>query len=386
MGRRAANIDLGIPAPKEVYGYKVYLIVLISSMGAFLFGYDLGFIGTAISLPSFQKYVTSTCATLANQITYHTTSDFHLTHKSQSEKDAFSANVVSLLQAGCIVGVLAAAPFSDTYGRRPTLFLTALIFNLGSALQTGANGSWALMLAGRAIGGIGVGAASMIVPVYVAEVSPPLIRGRLVGIYEVFVSAGTMLGFWINYGLAKNVPPSSKQWIISFAVQLIPGSLLLIGTFFIPESPRYLAQSKGRDKCIASLQRLRCIPSDHPYLLEEVHRIFQQIEHEEAIAEGHGIKTFLKELAKPGNQKRLLTGCLMFIFMQMAGSNAINYYSPAIFKSIGLTGPNTAFFATGIYGVVRFVAIIFAMVYVVDRFGRTRTLMAGSVVMVSKFV
>lgn len=226
----------------------------------------------------------------------------------------------------------------------------------------------------------------MIVPVYVAEASPPLIRGRLVGIYEIFVSAGTMLGFWINYGLAKNVPPSSKQWIISFAVQLIPGSLLLIGTFFIPESPRYLAQHKGRDKCIASLQRLRCIPSDHPYILEEVHSILQQIEHEEAIAEGHGIKTFLKELTKPGNQKRLLIGCLMFIFMQMAGSNAINYYSPAIFKSIGLTGSNTAFFATGIYGVVRFVAIIFAMVFVVDRFGRTRTLMAGSVVMVSKIV
>lgn len=224
----------------------------------------------------------------------------------------------------------------------------------------------------------------MIVPVYVAEASPPLIRGRLVGIYEVFVSAGTMLGFWINYGLAKNVSPSSKQWIISFAVQLIPGSLLLIGTFFIPESPRYLAQRKGRDKCIASLQRLRCIPSDHPYLLEEVHSIFQQIEHEEAIAEGNGIKTFLKELTKTGNIRRLLIGCLMFIFMQMAGSNAINYYSPAIFKSIGLTGSNTAFFATGIYGVVRFVAIIFAMVFVVDRFGRTRTLMVGSVVMVSK--
>lgn len=191
--------------------------------------------------------------------------------------------------------------------------------------------------------------------------------------------------FGSTMALRKNVPPSSKQWIISFAVQLIPGSLLLIGTFLIPESPRYLAQRKGREKCIASLQRLRCIPSDHPYLLEEVHSIFQQIEHEEAIAEGHGIKTFLKEVAKPGNQKRLLIGCLMFIFMQMAGSNAINYYSPAIFKSIGLTGSNTAFFATGIYGVVRFVAIIFAMVFVVDRFGRTRTLMAGSVVMVSKY-
>lgn len=120
--------------------------------------------------------------------------DFGLEHASQGEKSAFSANVVSLLQAGCIVGSLAAGPFSSHYGRRPSLLLTALFFNLGSALQTGARGSWAMMLAGRAIGGVGVGATSMVVPLYIAEASPPRIRGRLVGIYEVFVSMGTMLG------------------------------------------------------------------------------------------------------------------------------------------------------------------------------------------------
>lgn len=94
------------------------------------------------------------------------------------------------------------------------------------------------MLVGRGIGGIGVGAASMIVPLYVAEASPPHIRGRLIGIYEIGVSMGTLIGFWINYGLANNLPSNSTQWTISFAVQLIPGGLLMIGIFFIPESPR----------------------------------------------------------------------------------------------------------------------------------------------------
>lgn len=146
---------------------------------------------------------------------------------------------------------------------------------------------------------------------------------------------------------------------------------------------RWLARKKGRAACVEVLQRLRNIPADHPYLLEEIHSIFQQLEHEEAIAEGTGFKPILKEIAKSGNRKRLGIGSLMFVFMQMAGSNAINYYSPAIFRSIGLTGSNTGLFATGIYGAVRFVAILFSMIFVVDRFGRTRALMAGSAVMVS---
>ncbi|CAM1505181.1 Fc.00g108180.m01.CDS01 [Cosmosporella sp. VM-42] len=116
--------------------------------------------------------------------------------------------------------------------------MTALSYNIGSAIQTAANGSEAAMLAGRAIGGIGVGAASMIVPLYVAEASPPHIRGRLVGIYEIGVPIGTLIGFWVNYGLSPNLPPTSTQWMISFAVQLTPGGLLMIGIFFITDSLR----------------------------------------------------------------------------------------------------------------------------------------------------
>ncbi|KAG5973500.1 hypothetical protein E4U55_000491 [Claviceps digitariae] len=336
---RAYGLEPAVEAPKEIYGYRVYLLALISSMGALMFGYDLGFIGTVIDLESFQK-------------------DFGLIHASKSEKAEFAANVVSLLQVGCIVGSLAAGPSSDCWGRRPILFATALFFILGSALQTAAHGSWAIIFAGRVIGGVGVGAASMVVPLYVAEASPPRIRGRLVGIYEILVSTGTMLGFWINYGIYRNMPPTSAQWIVSFAVQLIPASLLLVGLVLLPESPRYLARNKGREACLFALQRLRNIPLDHPYIQNEVHCILEQIEQEQAVSEGTGVVSFGREVSKPANRKRLVTGCLMFICMQMAGSNAINYYSPAIFGSIGLSGSNTAFFATGVYG------LAFAMWYI----------------------
>lgn len=164
--------------------------------------------------------------------------DFGIIQADKSQKAQFASTIVSLLQAGCIVGSLAAGPLSDAWGRRAMLLIMSLLFTLGSVLQTASHGTRTIMFAGRVIGGVGVGAASMVVPLYVAEASPPRIRGRLVGIYEILATTGTMLGFWINYGLYKTMPSTSTQWIVSFAVQLIPSSFLLIGLVFLPESPR----------------------------------------------------------------------------------------------------------------------------------------------------
>ncbi len=106
-----------------------------------------------------------------------------------------------------------------------------------------------------------------------------------------------------------------------------------------------------------------------------------QIEHERQTTAGKGLAAEFKELSLKGNRNRLVIGVLIFTFMQMAGSNAINFYSPRIFKSIGLTGTNTGLYATGIYGIVRFIAVCIAMFFVVDRFGRTKMLMYGSALM-----
>lgn len=147
---------------------------------------------------------------------------------------------------------------------------------------------------------------------------------------------------------------------------------------------RWLAQHVGRDACTQVLRKLRNIDADHPFLVEEVDAISQQLEQEQpSDASNDSWKSLVREMAEPSNRKRLAIGSMMFVFMQMAGSNAINYFSPTIFASIGFTGDNTELFATGIYGLVRFVAILIAMLLIVDRFGRTRTLMFGSMIMVS---
>lgn len=111
-------------------------------------------------------------------------------------------------------------------------------------MQTFAAGSAAVVFTGRAVGGLGVGGASMLVPLYVAELAPPSIRGRLVGLYEISVQLGTCLGFWVVYAVKKTMEDGGRgQWMTPFAIQLVPGGLLILGMLVIPESPRYVAFS-----------------------------------------------------------------------------------------------------------------------------------------------
>jgi len=276
--------------------------------------------------------------------------------------------------------------------------IAGVVFCIGSLMQTVSYGHKAVIFVGRVVGGLGVGAASGLVPLYVAELSPPAIRGRLVGIYEISVQTGTCIGFWICYGVSRNMANTSAQWVTPFALQLIPGGLLIIGMFFVPESPRFalyralvdvmsltltrwLARSRPRAIAQAGLARLRNLPEDHPYVQEELLHVLDQIEEERVMAPGKGLLVEFTELGRKGNRNRIAIGVTIFIFMQFAGSNAINYYSPRVFKSIGITGSETGLYATGIYGVVRLAAVIIAMYFVVDRFGRKKMLIGGAVVM-----
>lgn len=164
----------------------------------------------------------------------------------------------------------------------------------------------------------------MLVPLYIAEASPPSIRGRLVGIYEIGVQAGTCIAFWINYGVSRNVAPTSAQWQIPFAIQLAPAGLLVLGMFFLTESPRWIARFKGREPALTALAKLRNLPENHPYILEEIYRVMDQIEQERLATHGKGVMAEVREMAMPGNRRRIIIGVLIFIFMQFAASNAIN--------------------------------------------------------------
>jgi MFS family permease len=270
--------------------------------------------------------------------------DFGLKGASTHTTDAFAANIVSLLQAEYFFGALIAAPLGDKLGRRITLMITGVIFSAGSLCQVLSSGSTPAMFAGRAIGGLvsniilsfeghffmsvfrvlAVQACFMLVPLYVAEISPPSIRGRLVGIYEMGVQIGRALVSGSTTGVTKHVAPTSAQWRIPFAIQLIPGGLLVLGMIFLPVSPRWIARFKGREEAVAVLSKLRNLPEDHEYVTEEIYRVMDQIEQERLATYGKGLIAEFREMAMPGNRSRITIGVLIFVFMQMAGSNAIN--------------------------------------------------------------
>lgn len=164
----------------------------------------------------------------------------------------------------------------------------------------GANGNrgLGLMYAGRTLAGIGVGGASNLTPIYISELAPPAIRGRLVGLYEMGWQIGGVVGFWINYGVSVTMPADHEQWIIPFAVshftgswianpnsqqvQIIPAGLMFIGLFFIKESPRWLMTRGQRSKALKNLCWIRKLPQDDIYMLEEVSAIDAGLEHQHA--------------------------------------------------------------------------------------------------------
>ena len=229
------------------------------------------------------------------------------------------------------------------------------------------------------LAGIGVGGTSNLSPIYCSEIAPPAIRGRLVGLYEMSWQIGGLVGFWINYGLSENMASTHEQWLIPFAIQLVPAGLLCIGAFFIHESPRWLFSRGRREEGIKNLAWLRKLDVDHVYLQEEIYFIDTALEHQRATV---GLSFWQPFKAVINNRRvtyRFLLGGSLFFWQNATGINAINYYSPTVFKSIGIEGTNASLFTTGLYGVVKTCITIIWLFFLIDRLGRRKLLLIGAV-------
>lgn len=285
-----------------------------------------------------------------------------------------SSNVVSLLTAGCFFGAIAAAFLNDRFGRRFSLMGFASIFLVGAAIQTAATHHIGQIYAGRVIAGLGIGGMSSITPVFVAENCPPAVRGRITGLFQEFLVIGSTFAYWLNYGVALHIKPSTKQWRIPVAIQLIPGGFLLIGLFFLKESPRWLMKQGRYEEATASLAYMRREDINDPEIVKEVAEIRASIDEELAMTEG----VTWKECIKPGNRYRFFLGfCIMF-WQQFSGTNSIGYYAPQIFQTVGISATNTSLFATGIYGTVKVCATGIFLLVGIDKLGRRKSLLFGA--------
>lgn len=323
-------------------------------------GYDTGVMGSVLALDSFKI-------------------DFGLPLGSSgfaSSKNAqVSSNVVSLLTAGAFFGAIFAAVLNDRLGRRYSLMIFAVVFLLGAALQTGAHHDIALIYAGRTIAGLGIGGMSSITPVFVSENCPPRTRGRVAGLFQEFLVIGTTFAYWLDYGVALRIPTSTKQWRIPVAVQIIPGGLMLIGLFFLNESPRWLMKQDRYEEALRALAYIRNEPQDSEVVQIEMAEIKASIEEELSVTAG----VTWKECLQKSNRFRFITAFVLMFWQQFSGTNSIGYYAPQIFQTVGLSKTDSSLFATGVYGTVKVFATGIFLIVGIDRWGRKISLIGGAV-------
>ena len=326
---------------------SLFHVVIVAALGGFLFGFDSG--------------VISGCEK-AIQTEFGLSAFWH-------------GLVVSGALIGTVIGVFAAGTPSDKWGRKPTLWLMGVLFlisALGCAL-TPFSTTWGPHLLGwfRFIGGLAVGGVSVVVPLYIVEVSPSRCRGRLVAANQLNIVLGILVSYISNYVVAYFLPQADPKvvWRVMLGAECIPIALFmaLLGT--IPESPRWLVRANRVDLARAVLTRV-----GYP----EVERTLGEIA-ESLRSAAHGVKValFQRRYLKP-----ILLAFFIAFFNQVSGINAINYYAPRIFQMIFGEGSEMAALAGTIgVGTVNLVFTILAF-FLIDRFGRRVMIIGGSAMMI----
>lgn len=325
--------------------FYVIFISAVAAIGGFLFGFDSGVINGTVSA---------------------------LGNAFNSSSVATGFNVASVL-LGCALGALAAGPLADKFGRRAIMIITAIIFAI-SAFGSGISESSAEFIFYRLFGGLGIGAASVLAPAYIAEVAPPALRGRLATLQQLAIVLGLFAAFLSNYliadaaGSAQNILMLDiAAWRWMFWAELVPAVLFLVGVLFIPESPRYLvAQGKVAD----------------------AKAVFSKISNDNADKQISDVKRSLHSDTKPsirdlfidGSKKVhpiVWVGVALSVFQQFVGINVVFYYGSELWQAAGFD-ESQSLFINVLAGTTNIVSTFIAIA-LVDKVGRKPLLLVGSI-------
>jgi SP family galactose:H+ symporter-like MFS transporter len=307
----------------------VYLATAVSALGGLLFGYDIGVISGAIL---FVK-------------------------KAFSLSSGLEEIVVSSVLLGSLVGAIFGGALSDRLGRRKLMIVTAVIFGFGAIGASLAPGT-AWLITARVVAGIAIGAASFVAPLYISEIAPVDIRGKLVSINQVALTGGIVISYFVDYAFA---PYQAWRWM--FAAAAIPATAFCVGLSFIPESPRWLASRGHLDQARSVLERIRTP--------EKVDAELKEIQASASKPEGSWT-----DLLGPSLRPAMIVGIGLAIAQQITGINTVIYYAPTIFKFAGLSSASVAILASVGVGAVNLVVTIVAM-QLIDKVGRRPLLMAS---------
>ncbi|HLF36257.1 MAG TPA: sugar porter family MFS transporter [Cyclobacteriaceae bacterium] len=317
--------------PKSGYSGDLLLFASVAALGGLLFGFDIAIITGAA--PFIKE-------------------EFELGELK------FGWTVSSLLW-GCIIGAAVAGRITDIFGRKKILMVTALLFLLTS-LSCGIAPGLNLLILSRIIGGVAVGAASILSPMYISEISPVRIRGRLVSMYQLSIVIGILLSYLINYLLHDS---GDDIWRWMFLTGIIPSVAFFILLFLVPETPRFLSKAGRKEDALKVLIRVE--GSDKA--AAELARI------EETLREGG---SGFREILKPEFRKMVWVGLGLALFVQVSGINTIIDYAPIILRTAGLM-IDAALFSTFIIGAVNFLFTLVS-IWAIEKAGRRPLYIIGS--------
>jgi len=338
---------------------KAYLMCAFASFGGIFFGYDSGYINGVLASRPFIDAIAGTDQSAIS--TSHT------------------SLIVSILSAGTFFGALAAGDISDRIGRRPTIIAGCFIYMAGVIAQMFAANGLGVIVAGRLIAGVGVGFVSAIIILYMSEICPRKVRGALVSGYQFCITIGIMLAS-IVCNFTQNRPDASS-YRIPIGLQFAWGTILAVGLFFLPESPRYFVKRGQQDRARASLSRLRGEPQNSDYISEELAEIVANHEYER---QQIPTDTWFSSWAAcftgglwnaKSNLRRTILGTSLQMMQQWTGVNFIFYYSTPFLKSTGAI--SDAFLISMIFTIVNVCSTPISF-WTVERFGRRPLLIFGA--------
>lgn len=348
---------------------------IFAAMGGFLFGYDQGVISITLTMDHFVETFP------------------RIDGKTDPSAGFWKGLMTAMLQLGALLGAAQAGYLADKLSRKYAMFVGFLWFLVGSAIQTGSI-RYAMLVVGRTIGGIGIGTLSMTAPLYISEISPPNVRGALLVLEEWSIVFGIVVAFYITYG--TRFIAGEWSWRLPFLLQIVPALVLIAFIQRLPFTPRWLA-AQGRDKeALETLVRLRRLPeTDERVIAEWIEVRAEAAVQKEVQAERHpnlvnnsSLSASVKlELAswidnfRKKSYKRTMVGMGLMLFQQLVGINAMIYYGPSFFESLGLDY-EMQLNMSGVMNILQLVGVTPAIL-LMDRVGRRPLLIWGSASMVA---
>ncbi|KAI1149659.1 putative MFS quinate transporter [Nemania diffusa] len=332
---------------------RAYWLGSIVCFGGFLFGYDSGIVGGVLTLTSFQT-------------------DYRYGGGTATRTSSLS---VGLQQLGAFVACFLAWPLTDKLGRKKALMLAAFVFIIGAIIQTINTHSLTAFYIARVIAGLGLGTATVVVPMFNSEMMPKELRGQVGSFFQWFYTFGIFVSYFVDYGVARGISSHrSAQWQVPIGLQIAPAAILGFGMLTLPESTRWLTKKGRHDEAWESLRWIRADSSRAT--IEEMEEIRMGVEVEAIATEGFQFK----ELLEGENFKRVLAAFAVFTAQQATGATAFAYFGPQYFKLIVGSG-DRSLLVTAIFGAIKVVACGTFVLWFSERLSRRQVLIGGAVVM-----